>query len=129
MITLAKAQSENKMFAGLLIPYKKSQKAIKTKMELKLPKHIEVKETETSSAILGGGDIAFPLLFAGSVMTFLIESGLSQEIAFFKSLIIPLFSSLALFLLFIKSQKGKFYPAMPFISVGCFIGYGIILLF
>jgi len=128
MITLAKAQSANKMFAGLLIPYKKEKKENKTKIELKLPRHIEVKEEQVSSAILGGGDIAFPLMFAGSVMTYLIESGLSQSMAFFKSLIIPLFSGLVLYLLFVKSQKGKFYPAMPFISLGCFIGYGIILL-
>ena len=99
----------------------------KVKIKIDLPKSIS-QDGEARSAILGGGDIAFPLLFAGSVMIELIKSGLSKEIAFFQTLPIPLFAGIALFLLFVKSQKGKFYPAMPFITVGCLIGYGIVLL-
>jgi len=30
-----------------------------------------------------------------------------------------------LFILLTKGEKNKFYPAMPFISAGCFVGYGI----
>jgi presenilin-like A22 family membrane protease len=37
-------------------------------------------------------------------------------------------STLALFLLFYYSQKGKFYPAMPFISAGSIAGLLIALL-
>jgi hypothetical protein len=33
---------------------------------------------------------------------------------------------LALLLLFVKAGKDKFYPAMPFISAGCFAGLGIV---
>lgn len=124
MITLAKAQADSKMFAGLLIPYSKKPKA--SKIEVKIPKGMREKSVKT--AILGGGDIAFPLLFAGSVMTWLIESNIAKEIAFLQSLLIPLFSGIALFLLLLKSQKDKFYPAMPFITVGCLLGYGIILI-
>ncbi|MEK6917000.1 MAG: presenilin family intramembrane aspartyl protease, partial [Nanoarchaeota archaeon] len=124
MVKLAKAQSENKMFSGLMIPYVNKEK----KQEVKLKMSKNITKGKTTSAILGGGDIAFPMIFAGSVMTSLIESGASKEIAFFKVLIISLFSGIALFGLFLKSQKGKFYPAMPFITAGCFIGYAIILL-
>ena len=166
MITLAKAQAERKMFAGLLIPYtndakdethiedfpeeipknisKKNskridipnpEKIVKTNVPVanksaniktEIPKGIN--QEGVKSAILGGGDIAFPMLFAGSVMTSLIENGLSKNMAYFQSLIIPVFAGIALFLLMTKGQKDKFYPAMPFITTGCLIGYGIILL-
>ncbi|MCM2325419.1 MAG: presenilin family intramembrane aspartyl protease [Candidatus Woesearchaeota archaeon] len=131
MITLAKAQTENKMFAGLVIPYKseamaKKDKVRVVKVQSKIPLSLDQKEVKT--AILGGGDIAFPLLFAGSVMTYLIKAGLSSEMAYFKALLIPLFSGMALYLLFLKSEKGKFYPAMPFITAGCLIGYAVVML-
>jgi len=35
-------------------------------------------------------------------------------------LIISVGATIALSLLFYFSEKGKFYPAMPFISMGCF---------
>lgn len=161
MITLATAQAEQKMFAGILIPYKnpeyKEKKSkqketklvneVKTKtskketvasLNIPLPKDITASE-KVRSAILGGGDIAFPLVFAAAIMNdMILKQGpfldelsfiVAKQNAFFVSLIIPLFAAVALFLLFIKSKKGKFYPAMPYISVGCFVGYLITLLF
>ena len=133
MVTLAKAQADQKMFAGLLIPYSKSkiimsQNKTVEKEEIKVSIPKGFKEKEVKSAILGGGDIAFPLLFTGSIMTWLIQQGISREIAFFQSLIVSLFAGIALFFLLIKSKKDKFYPAMPFISLGCFIGLAIIYL-
>lgn len=156
MITLAKAQAEQKMFAGILLPYTSpdSKKSVKEKTQkqkikikttksekssLNLPMPKDISSTKVKSAILGGGDIAFPLIFAATVMNHLIAinepftSELSfimvKQNAFFISLIIPLFAGIALFLLFVKSEKGKFYPAMPFISVGCIVGYLVTLLF
>jgi presenilin-like A22 family membrane protease len=144
MITLATAQAEEKMFAGLLIPYTKQKDKegrqsskpiesasvpnaeIKTQIKLSIPKGF--KDGEVKSAILGGGDIAFPMIFSGSVMTWLIEQGISKNIAFLQVMIISLFAGIALFLLLVYSKKDRFYPAMPFISAGCFIGYGIVLL-
>jgi presenilin-like A22 family membrane protease len=154
MITMAKAQAEQKMFAGILIPYQgadsknkskqkktelsKTKKSDILKLAAPLPKKISSTE-KAKTAILGGGDIAFPLIFAATIMNHLIEikEPFSSELAFiavkqnafFVSLIIPLFAALALFLLFLKSEKGKFYPAMPFISIGCIIGYLVTLLF
>ena len=102
MIKLAKFQTKLKVFAGLLIPYK-YKKEIKT-------------------AILGGGDIGFPLLFASAVLK-------SLGPAFsFKALIIPITTSMLLVALFIFGKKNHFYPAMPFLSIGCFLGYLIVLL-
>jgi hypothetical protein len=94
---------------------------------MQIPSSIK-QEGESRSAILGGGDIAFPLLFAGSVMEELIISGFTREMAYFRTLLVPLFAGAALYLLFVKSEKGKFYPAMPFITVGCLIGYGLVLI-
>ncbi|MEK6952947.1 MAG: presenilin family intramembrane aspartyl protease [Nanoarchaeota archaeon] len=69
-------------------------------------------------AILGGGDIGFTLLFSGVVF---VKYGLI-------SLIVPLIASLGLLGLLVYGDKNKFYPAMPFIGVSCFIGYGIVYL-
>ncbi|MBI2564974.1 hypothetical protein HYV79_03210 [Candidatus Woesearchaeota archaeon] len=108
MIALAKAQSEQNVFAGLSIPYKFPKKITKT-----------IKKSETRTAILGGGDIGFPLLFTGVV---LVYQGLLKAF-----LIIP-FTTIALAVLFFLAEKNKFYPALPFLSIGCFTGYLLILL-
>ncbi len=138
MITLATAQADQKMFAGLLIPYKKSDEdekiltskplkpAKKTQIKTQIPKGM--RDGEVKSAILGGGDIAFPLFYSGSVMTWLIQTGMQKEFAMLHTMIISVFAALALGLLLFKGEKNTFYPAMPFISAGCFIGYGIIRL-
>lgn len=98
MVKLAKFQSGIKIFAGLLIPYGK--------------KTGDSKGVERT-AILGGGDIGFPLLFSGVV---LMEQG------WIAALIVTLFVSIALLWLLIAGEKNKFYPAMLFIAAGCFMG-------
>ena len=90
MIKLAKFQTSLKVFAGLLVPYGKKK-----------------------AAILGGGDIGFPLLF-----TVVIYKSLGLS-----ALVIPLFVALALFLLLVKGKKDRYYPAMPYLSAGCIAGY------
>jgi len=94
MVKLAKFQSKVKLFAGIMIPYGKKR-----------------------VAILGGGDIGFPLLFAGVVVS---EFGLL-------GLLVPLVVGLSLFLLLYYGDKNKFYPAMPFLAAGCFVGYFLVL--
>jgi len=120
MVTMAKFQTKSKVFAGLLLPYEREKAGKKFKKGVKVKRFVK-------TAILGGGDIGFPLLFAGVVMKGLIlENGVL--IGFLKTLIIPLVVSVALFLLFVKGKKDKFYPAMPFLTAGCFVGYGILWL-
>ena len=72
-----------------------------------------------SLAILGGGDVAFPLIFAGVVM---------KALSFTHALIIAAATTLASLFLFIGAKKQKFYPAMPFLTAGCLIGYALSLL-
>jgi presenilin-like A22 family membrane protease len=118
MIKLAKFQTKTNVFAGLFVPYKALPKPEKGEK-------IIVKKVRT--AVLGGGDIGFPLIFTGIIMTNLImKYGFSA--GFLMSLIVTICATMALTLLFIKSEKDKFYPAMPFLSAGCFAGYLIILL-
>ncbi len=129
MITMATEQAKEKMFAGLMLPYTNEGKI--SISQKKIPKDLrgeEIKGERIKSAILGGGDIAFPMLFGGSVMTWLIEQGLSKNMAFFNSLVVAFFSGVTLLLLLIKSKKDKFYPAMPFITAGCFIGFLVVFL-
>ena len=53
---------------------------------------------------------------------------LSGVIGFLKISLIPLFTAFALLWLLMLAKKDKFYPAMPFVAVGCFVGYGVMLL-
>ncbi len=124
MVTLAKFQTKSRAFAGFVIPYGNigGLRGIRSRIPHDLGKGGDVK-----TAILGGGDIAFPLLFAGVVMRWLIEAnGLVKWTAMLQSSIISVFAAIALLLLFIKAGKDKFYPAMPFISAGCFAGLAVI---
>ena len=131
MIFLAKFQTSHKIFAGLLIPKQLSTTSVfshvdaATTAKSKISKAAKPKgkpEEEYadsgSYAVIGGGDIGFPLLFAGVAMA---------TLGFQRALIIPLFAAAALAVLLLIGKKGKFYPAMPFIAVGCFVGYGIAL--
>ncbi|MBI4144027.1 hypothetical protein HY486_02170 [Candidatus Woesearchaeota archaeon] len=106
MITLAKFQMEQKTFGGLMIPYKKSAR-------------VSHRRKYGGMAILGGGDMAFPLLFLG---TLLLRDG------FAASMIVLPFIVLLLALVLWKGQKGRFYPAMPFLTIGCVLGYALLLL-
>jgi len=117
MIKLAKFQSKLKMFAGLIIPYKLGKLRRKGKAKL-----VKVRTT-----VLGGGDIGFPLIFAGVVMKGLMLTNV-MWLGFLKVLIIPVFTTLSLLYLLLKAEKKKFYPAMPFLTVGCLLGWFIILI-
>jgi len=90
MIKMAKFQTKMRLFAGLLVPYGKNK-----------------------LAILGGGDLGFPLLFTGVVF----------KTQGWEALLIILGTTISLGLLLYYSKKNRFYPAMPFISIGCFAGY------
>lgn len=146
MISMAEFQTDNKIFAGLMIPYNRGSieeektniitNTIKTtkKVEIKKEKdklqpkasneNIEKEElselTEPRNAILGGGDIAFPLLFSGAIMKY---TG-----TFTSPIIISVCAAIALFLIYRFGKKDKYYPAMPFITLGCLIGAGIVWL-
>ncbi len=122
MVKMAKFQTKSNVFAGLFIPYgmKRRISKIKTKKTSKKGGNV---------AILGGGDIAFPMIFSGVVMESLIKMHqLTKFNALLESFIVIFFVTVALSLLLFKSEKGRFYPAMPFITLGCLVGYGVVWL-
>ena len=57
MIKLAKFQTQSGVFAGLMLPYGKTSMTASKKTG-----------THGTLAVLGGGDIGFPLFFAGAVL-------------------------------------------------------------
>lgn len=131
MVKLAEFQSSSKIFAGLLIPYERGKVSIKSqipsKTKVKIGKSSGKAAPGQSVAVLGGGDIGFTLIFAGVVMKVLMLQDAFLT-GFLKTLIIPVFVTIALFILLMKGQQDKFYPAMPVLSLGCFVGYLVIWL-
>jgi presenilin-like A22 family membrane protease len=123
MVTMAKFLSNTGTFAGLFIPYNAKSKKIEPVVNRKVTKN---SKNSGRTAVLGGGDMALPLLFTGAVAKELLASG--AAFPFLKSTIISFSAALSLFMLLYYSQKGKFYPAIPFLTVGCFLGYIIVIL-
>jgi presenilin-like A22 family membrane protease len=121
MQKMAKYQIQKvRVFGGFFVPYIDSKtrammdkfRALNRKAKANSQKKIKV-----HVAILGGGDVVFPLILAGVV---LFKFGIIPAI------IISLGATLALGFLFWISQKGRFYPAMPFISAGCLLALGLV---
>ncbi|MBU0614724.1 MAG: hypothetical protein KJ601_01390 [Nanoarchaeota archaeon] len=120
MVKMAKFMTNKKLFAGLFVEYKQPKGKSSKKAAGKTVK----------SAILGGGDIAFPLLFSVTVLeSRIITKGLTKSVALSQTLIVTLFVTLSLLLLFLLSKKDRFYPAMPFLTAGCLVGYAVLMLF
>ena len=127
MVTMAKGLMETKLFAGFFLPLgnkSKQKPKIKTNHE-----QTQAVVKKSNIAVIGGGDIAFPMLFAGVVLEYLITTlQIAKETALIKIFPIPIFATLALIFLLMKGKKGQFYPAMPFLTAGVFAGLGVTLL-
>lgn len=121
MQKMAKFQmNELKVFGGFSIPYltKEIRDKINSAKILKNKKKLQ--SVRLPVAILGGGDIVFPIITAG---VFMLNYGIVPALY----IIFGAFTGLA-YLLAI-SEKKKFYPAMPYITAGIFLGLLIWLLF
>ena len=104
--------NELKIFGGFFVPYlSKGQRAKIKAARQKASK--KDKKIKVNLAILGGGDVVFPIITAGVVL---------RSIGLLPALIVIATATLSLGLLFLYSQKGKFYPAMPFITAGLLTG-------
>ncbi|MCG8699000.1 MAG: hypothetical protein MI922_13175 [Bacteroidales bacterium] len=119
MQKMAKFQmDELKIFGGFLIPsaskkVKKEIEKIKVKYKDKeMPKSIKNKKFKVNLAILGGGDIIFPIITAGVFMR--------AYTSIIPALFIITGALLGLISIFVFSRKGKAYPAMPYITTGIF---------
>lgn len=120
MVAMADFQKQSMLFAGLFIPYGKHIFFKAKKQQISIT-GFKAGEQKVRTAILGGGDIAFPLLFSATIY--------ATTNNFLVPLIIAVFTSVALFLLYFFADKNKYYPAMPFLAVGSFLGYSVTWLF
>ena len=130
MVKLATFTSESRLFAGFSIPYKKQHDH--TKLMVNIPRDVKLgSENKSASnvAILGGGDITFPLFFSGAAFNWLLEVKAASLVgAYIGAFFVSLCAGIGLAWLLIKSEKNKFYPAMPPITIGCLVGFGIMYL-
>ncbi|MFH1326949.1 MAG: presenilin family intramembrane aspartyl protease [archaeon] len=111
MQKMAKYQIDKvKAFTGFAVPY--VSKKVKTKIKKMKKKDLKKKKIKVNLAILGGGDIIFPIITAGVMLKTL---GLGPAI------LVVLGAALGLGYLFFAAKKKKFYPAMPFITAGIFL--------
>lgn len=131
MQKMAKYQiNKLKLFSGFFVPYISKKLRMKLKKMKKLAKKdkkkFKNKKIKVNIAMLGGGDIVFSIIPAGVVLnteSINLPFGLPP---FMGGLVPALFviagATLGLTYLFFFSEKKKFYPAMPFITSGIFIG-------
>ncbi|MFB6197091.1 MAG: presenilin family intramembrane aspartyl protease [Halobacteriaceae archaeon] len=124
MVDMAEFQSKS-VFAGLNL----SNKSITTDKQGRT-KTVQEQTGGNGphAAILGGGDIAIPLLFTAAVMEHTVSTGASKLPAALSAFTVSITSAGALLLLFYMSEEGSFYPAMPFITVGCVAGFALVSL-
>ena len=123
MQKMATYQIKNlKFFTGFFIPYANKEEKLKmknikdkykNKTEEFLSKQFEKAKVKVNLAILGGGDVIFPIITAGVFF---------KLFGIIPALIITVFATLSLLGLFMLAQKGKFYPAMPFLTIGMYAG-------
>jgi len=112
MQKMAKYQiNQLKVFSGFFVPYISK----KVKMNLKKLKKSELKKKKikVNVAILGGGDVVFPIIASGVML---------KTLGLLPAIFVVMGATLGLAGLFFFAEKKKFYPAMPFISAGIFTG-------
>jgi presenilin-like A22 family membrane protease len=107
MVKIAKDMIEAGTILGLVFPFEPLGFLKSTK---------EIKPGEGKFLILGGGDVALPLIFSVSLLKFGI----------FKSFFVAFFSLFGLFsnfLFFLLQRKREGIPALPLISLFSILGY------
>lgn len=124
MQKMAKYQIENlRFFTGFFLPYAGKKEKIKIKQikdkylekgEKVLENQFKKAKIKINLAILGGGDVIFPIIAAGVFY--------KTYHSIILSAIISIFAALALLTLFLFAKKKKFYPAMPFLTIGIYLG-------
>jgi len=114
MQKMAKFQiNKLKIFAGFFVPYMDKKMRVKFQ-QLKLKKgKSQNQRIKVNVAILGGGDVIFPIITAGVML---------KTFGLIPALLVILGATIGVSYLFIFAEKKKFYPAMPFITAGIFAG-------
>lgn len=102
------------IFPGFMIPYFSDKVRAKIKKIKQLPKSKRKNQkVKVNIAMLGGGDVVFPIITSGVFM---------RAFGIVPALFVIGGATAGLTYLFFFSEKKKFYPAMPFITAGIFVG-------
>lgn len=123
MQKMAKYQiNELKIFSGFFVPYvsKEVRSKIQTWKKTISKSQLKKKKIKVNVAILGGGDVVFPIITAGVVL---------GALGIWPALLVVLGATCGLAYLFFAAEKKKFYPAMPFITAGILAGLLLSYLF
>ena len=99
------------IFSGFFVPH--VSKNIKTKLKKMKPSERKKKKIRVNVAVLGGGDVVFPIIAAGVML---------KTLGLIPAVLVIIGATIGLSYLLLFSEKKKFYPAMPFISAGIFLG-------
>ncbi len=99
------------VFSGFFIPY--ASKKVKLQMQKMKKSEIGNKKFRFNIAILGGGDVVFPIITAGVML---------KTFGLMPAIFVICGATIGLTYLFFFAEKKKFYPAMPFITAGIFAG-------
>ena len=126
MQKMAKYQIETlNVFGGFLIPTIDKKTKMKIKMlkqkykdKKELSKKLEKRKFKVNVAILGGGDIVFPIITAGVFMWSFPKQMLFGISGLIPALFILCGAFIGLATLFMITKKNKSYPAMPYITAG-----------
>jgi len=127
MQKMAKFEMEElHIFGGFLIPtiskkVKDQIERIKQKYQgKKMPAKIKKKKFKVRLAMLGGGDVIFPIITAGVFMRAFPKQELFGIAGLIPALFIVFGALAGLTYLMLITKKDKAYPAMPYISTGIF---------
>ncbi len=116
MQKMAKFQIEKlRIFAGFSVPYasKRVKERIKKMKKTLSKEELKKKRIKVNLGILGGGDVIFPIFTAGVML---------KTFGLVPALFVTLGATAGLMSLFFIADRKKWYPAMPFITVGIFAG-------
>jgi presenilin-like A22 family membrane protease len=104
-----------KVFSGFFVPYvsKKVKSQIKLWKKTLSKTKLNKKKIKVNVAILGGGDIVFPIITAGVML---------KTLGLLSAVFVIIGATIGLAYLFFAAEKKKFYPAMPYITAGILVG-------
>lgn len=112
MQKMAKYQMKQlKIFSGFFVPY--LTKELRAKLKKFSKAQLKTKKIPVHVAILGGGDVVFPIITSGVIL---------KTLGLIPALLVVAGATIGLVTLLFLAKKKRFYPAMPFITMGIFIG-------
>lgn len=99
------------VFSGFFVPY--ISQRLREKLKKLKKSELRKRKIKVNLAILGGGDVVFPIIASGVML---------KTLGFVPAVFVIIGAALGLCYLMFFGEKKKFYPAMPYITAGIFLG-------